>query len=184
MPRAVGLGAVQRQVGILQKLLGIVAIAGRHRDADAGADHDRMAVEQIGLADRLKQPPRQQHGILRARQPALDDRELIGVEAGDDIVLAQRRAQALGDAAQQLVADAVAERIVDRLEIVEVEHQHRDLFRAAPRVQQDSSMCWRSSLRFGKPVKPSCWAMKATRASARLRSVMSISASSTAGWSL
>jgi hypothetical protein len=42
-------------------------------------------------------------------------------------------------------------------------------------------MCWRKRLRFGKPVKPSCWAMKASRASARLRSVMSISASSTAG---
>ena len=31
----------------------------------------------------------------------------------------------------------MAERIVDRLEIVEAEHQHRDLFGAAPGVQQD-----------------------------------------------
>ena len=114
----------------------------------------------------------------------MDDREFVGVEPGQRIFLAQRRAQPLGDAAQQLVADAVAERVVDRLEIVEAEHQHRDLVGAAPRVQQKSSICWRSRLRFGSPVKPSCWAMKASRASARLRSVMSISASSTAGWSL
>ena len=46
-----------------------------------------------------------------------------------------------------------------------------------------SSICWRSKLRFGSPVSPSCWAMKVSRASARLRSVMSISASSIAGWS-
>ena len=131
------LGAGQRHVGVLQKLFGLVAVAGRHRNADAGADHDGMAVEQIGFADRLQQPPGQQHGVLRPRQPALDDREFVGVEAGERIFLAQRRAQALGDAAQQLVADAVAERIVDRLEIVEAEHQHRDLVRAAPRVQQD-----------------------------------------------
>ena len=31
----------------------------------------------------------------------------------------------------------MAQRVVDRLEIVEPEHQHRDLLRAAPRVQQD-----------------------------------------------
>ena len=131
------LGAGQRHVGVLQKLLGFIAVAGRHRDADAGADDDGMAVEQIGLADRLQQPPGQQHGILGARQPALDDREFVGVETGKGIFLAQRRSQALGDAAQQLVADAVAERIVDRLEVVEAEHQHRDLVGAAPRVQQD-----------------------------------------------
>src|SRR6201999_623738 len=40
---------------MLQQLLGLVAIARRHRDADAGADHDRMAIQQIGFADRLQQ---------------------------------------------------------------------------------------------------------------------------------
>ena len=96
-----------------------------------------MAVEQIGIADRLQQPLGQQHRILGARQPALDDREFVGVEAGERVFLAQGRAQPLGDAAQQLVADAMAERVVDRLEIVEAEHQHADLFRAAARVQQN-----------------------------------------------
>jgi hypothetical protein len=51
-------------------------------------------------------------------------------------LLAQGRPQPLGDAAQELVADTVAERIVDRLEIVETEHQQRHLLGAAPRVQQ------------------------------------------------
>jgi hypothetical protein len=131
------LGPRQRHVGVLQKLLGLIAVAGRHSDADAGADDDGMAVQQIGVADRLQQPLGDEHRVLGARQPALDDCEFIGVEAGQRVFLAQRRAQALGDAAQQLVADAVAERIVDRLEIVEAEHQHGDLFRAAPGMQQD-----------------------------------------------
>ncbi len=74
--------------------------------------------------------------VLGPRQPALDDREFVRVETGQRVFLAQRRAQALGDPAQQLVADAVAQRVVDRLEIVEPEHQHRDLLRAAPGVQQ------------------------------------------------
>ena len=131
------LGARQRHVGVLQQLVGLVAVARRHRNADAGADHHGMAVEQIGIADRFQQPPRQQHRILGARHAALDDREFIGVEPRQHVFLAQRRAQPLGDAAQQLVADAVAERIVDRLEIVEAEHQHRHLVGAAPRVQQE-----------------------------------------------
>ena len=131
------LGAGQRHVGALQQLFGLLTVAGRHRDADAGADHDGMAVEQIGLADRLQQALCQQRRVLGPRHAALHDREFVGVEAGERVLLAQRRAQALGDAAQQLVADAVAERVVDRLEIVEAEHQHRDLLGAAAGMQQD-----------------------------------------------
>ncbi len=131
------LGSRQRHVGALQKFFGFVAVARRRRNADAGADDDGMAVEQIGIGDRLQQPLGEDHGILGARQPAVDDREFVGVETGQRIFLAQRRAQALGDPAQQLVADAVAQRVVNRLEIVQSEHQHRDLFGAAPRVQQD-----------------------------------------------
>jgi len=131
------LGSGQRHVGVLQQLLGLVAIARRHRDADAGAGHDGMAVKQKGIADRFEQPPAQQHRVFRPSQPALDDREFIGVETGKRILLAQRRSKALGDGAQQLVAGAVAERIVDRLEIIETEHQHRDLVCAAPGVLQN-----------------------------------------------
>src|SRR6202022_3468170 len=83
------------------------------------------------------QSPRQQNGILGARQPALDNREFVGVETGKGIFPAQRGSHGFGGPAAQLVADAVAKRIVDRLEVVEAEYQHRDLLRAAPRVQQD-----------------------------------------------
>ncbi|KTT92351.1 hypothetical protein NS44R_14625, partial [Mammaliicoccus sciuri] len=132
----IALGARQRHVGALQQLFGILAVAGRHRDPDAGADHHRMPLEQIGLADRIQDPPRQQHGVLGPHHAALHDGEFVGVETGQRIFLAQRRAQTLGDGAQQLVADAVAERLVDRLEIVEPQHQHRDLVgRAAGMLQ-------------------------------------------------
>ena len=96
-----------------------------------------MPVEQIGIADGLQQAPGQERRVLGPRHPALDDREFVGVEPRQHIVLAQRRAQPLADAAQQLVADAMAERIVDRLEIVEAEHEHRHLLGVAARAQQD-----------------------------------------------
>ena len=55
------------------------------------------------------------------------DDELVAAEAGEHVVVAQRRAQATGDRLQQLVADLVAEAVVDRLEVVEVDEQHGDL---------------------------------------------------------
>jgi len=46
----------QRHVGVLQQFFRILAVAGRHRNADAGTDHDRVPIQQIGLADRLQHP--------------------------------------------------------------------------------------------------------------------------------
>ena len=131
------LGARQCEVGVLQKLLGFIAVAGRHRNADAGADHDGMPVQKIGIADGVQQAPRQERRILGPRHPALDDCEFVGVEPGQRIVVAQHRSQSLADAAQELVADAMAERIVDRLEMVEAEHEHRHLLGVAACAQQD-----------------------------------------------
>ncbi len=136
MPRKSFLARDKRHVGALQQLLRILAVARRHRNADRGADHHRVAVEQEGIGERLQEAPRQQHRVFRPRHPALHDGEFVGVEAGEHVLLAQCRAQALGHRAQQLVADAVAERVVDRLEIVEAEHQHGDLLGAAPCVRE------------------------------------------------
>ena len=53
-------------------------------------------------------------------------RELVAAEARDQVAVAHRvLRQALGDARQQQVAEAVAEHVVDVLEAVEVEHHHR-----------------------------------------------------------
>ena len=51
------------------------------------------------------------------------DGELVAAEAGEDVVAAQRLAQARGDVDEQLVAVLVAQRVVDLLEAVEVDEQ-------------------------------------------------------------
>ena len=61
--------------------------------------------------------------------PAIMHGELVAAEAGDHVAGAQHAAQALGDDLEQAVAGAVAERVVDDLEVVEVDEQHRDLER-------------------------------------------------------
>ena len=51
------------------------------------------------------------------------DRELVAAEARDGVLGAHAAAQALGDGDEQRVADAVAERVVDGLEVVDVDEQ-------------------------------------------------------------
>ena len=47
---AVAFRPVQREVRIAQQLVGVEAVAGADRDADAGADQDLLAVDVEGLA--------------------------------------------------------------------------------------------------------------------------------------
>ena len=54
-----------------------------------------------------------------------DDGELVAAEAGDQIVAAHDAAQALRDVENELVADMVAERVVDVLEMIEIDVEHR-----------------------------------------------------------
>ena len=61
-------------------------------------------------------------------------RELVAAEAGEHVVIAQPRAHRLGDLAQQVVALLMAERIVDELEVVDVnDRSRRHPGRRAPR---------------------------------------------------
>ncbi len=55
-----------------------------------------------------------------------DHDELVASHANDDIRGTHRRAHALGDFLQQLVAHFVAARVVDVLETIQVEEQHRE----------------------------------------------------------
>ena len=117
---AVGLGPVHRDVGIAQELVDELAAAG-DADPDAAADDD------VGPRDRERQLEGdddalgQGHGVLDGRALAGQDRELVAAEARQQVALAQLRPDALGDVDEQLVARRVTERVVDHLEVVEVE---------------------------------------------------------------
>ena len=70
------------------------------------------------------------------RHPFGDDHELVAAEAPERVDVAHDAVQARGDRPQQLVADAVAERVVDRLEVVEVDEQRGHGRLAAARAHQ------------------------------------------------
>ena len=59
-----------------------------------------------------------------------DDGELVAAQPRHGVRLARAAAQALADQLEQLVADRMAERVVDALELVEVEAEHRQALAA------------------------------------------------------
>ncbi len=82
--------------------------------------------ELEGQAERLQHALGDGDGVLVVEQVLAQDHELVAAEPGERLVPAQRVADALGDRDQQLVTLAVAEAVVDHLEAIEVEEQHRD----------------------------------------------------------
>ena len=83
-----------------------------------------------GHGDRRGQDPLDAVGELqRARlvEPGGDHDELVAAEPGDQVTVAARPGQPAGDGAEQLVAGAVPERVVDDLEAVEVQEQQGQL---------------------------------------------------------
>ena len=124
---AVRLGAVQREVGVLQQLVRIVAVLRRQRDADRDADHDLMVVDLVRRRDHLDEAAGKgsRRGFLGA--PDLDHGELVAAEPRHGVARADGGLQPAADFLEQRIADGMAERVVDVLEVIEIEAQHREL---------------------------------------------------------
>src|SRR5262245_26243592 len=94
-------------------------------DADRGAGPHRVAVERETQGiDRLLQFGRLGPGIGLAEIPQ-EYRELIAAEPADDVGGAHLARQRLRNRLQQCVAGGLPERMVYRLESIEVEHRQR-----------------------------------------------------------
>ena len=79
-------------------------------------------IRRAGRGDDASGDGLQRIGIGRATG---DDGELVAAEAGHQILAAHDVAQPLGDVEDERVADVVAERIVDVLEVIEIDVEHR-----------------------------------------------------------
>ena len=130
------------------------------------------------LAERVLDPLRRPRAARPRRVDVVEqDRELVAAEPGDrvagpQVAASSRRAKR----DQQLVADGVAEAVVDELEAVEVEEQH------GAAVAGSRSARGRARARGGRGTAPG-WAARSARRAARrgsscssaaLRSVMSV----------
>ncbi len=122
---AVLLREVHRHVGVADQLVGSVA-GPVQRHTRARGDHEALACE----LERQREAVDDARGVLGDlvdRGLVLQqDRELVAAEPSHGVAGSYRAEQALTDRGQQLVADRVAEAVVDGLEAVEVEDDHAD----------------------------------------------------------
>src|SRR5690606_15785111 len=104
----------------------------RH-DADARAEAERAVVpHELELADQLAERLRRAQRLVH--RAALEQHpELVAAEPRERIAPANLRLQQRADLLQQLVARAVTARVVDDLELVEVDMQDR--VRRLPRLR-------------------------------------------------
>ncbi len=115
-----GLRRVQREVGVLDQVVGRERVGGGLRNADAGPGAHVMAGDRGGLLEPLDQRRGEALGF-----------DAVAVDQHAKLVAAGARQEApfgalgepLRDQLEQLVADAMAERVVDDLEVVEIEAQ-------------------------------------------------------------
>ena len=103
----------------------------RQRNADAGVGGDLVAETFIGRADRLENPGDEVGDFGCVLDRGLNDGEFVAAEPRDEIIAADAPAQAHRHRFQQFVADQMAKRIVDALEFVDVDIEHRQLLARA-----------------------------------------------------
>ena len=132
---AVGLGAVHRQIGILDQLIEIGAVLRRQRDADAGVGRELVTEALIGLPDRLMNSRHEFHDVGGVADAGLDHRELVAAQPRDQVGLPDAAPDAVGHGLQQFVADMMPERVVDALELVDVDIEQRELLAPAGSLQ-------------------------------------------------
>ncbi len=133
--RRVGLlAAVHRDVGAADQGLGVGAVLGEEGDADAGVDLQLDLVDLLWLGEHRAHPLGQRQHRRGVGDIEGEDAELVSAEPGDGVALAHLRRQAGGERPQQPVAAVMAERVVDFLEAVEVDHDHRETGVPRPRV--------------------------------------------------
>ena len=127
VPRAAAaLRAVHRGVRVAQEARGTVGGPSRDRDADARGDHDLSVLEREGLTERADRAIGELFDLMLVGEVFADDDELVASESRHGVVAADRRREPTPHGDEQLVAGVVAEPVVDDLESVEVDEEHRN----------------------------------------------------------
>ena len=118
---------VQRHVGILHDLIRLRAVIRSNRNADTRSDHDLMVAKIERRSHGRDNSLRKAGGVRHvSRRIGLHDGKLVAADSSDQIRVAYQGAQALRCRTEQGVPIGVAERIVDILELVQIQAKNRE----------------------------------------------------------
>ena len=123
---AFGLGAIERRVGVGDQRDLVGAVLGKDRDADAQAGAQLVAGDLQFARHRRVQSIGERLGDHRLRMSGGDQRELVAANPGEEGSLGGR-AQSRGDRLQQPIPHRMPEDVVDFLEAVEIDADHREI---------------------------------------------------------
>ena len=132
----VGLGAIHRDVGVAQKLLGFLVPRVTDRYADAGRGKKLLAVDGHRLLERLDHPLGNAHRGIDAGDVLDQQGELVAAQPRHHIRHPHAGRQPDADLLEQCIAHQMASAVVDHLESVEVHEQHREGFARIARLHR------------------------------------------------
>ncbi|MNZ67939.1 hypothetical protein D3C78_861970 [compost metagenome] len=132
-----GLGQGHGLLGLLQQLLGAVAVFGEQGDADGGAQANLLVIQVERRFQVIEDALRQFCGLVGLFDSGLHQGELVATQACQRPQAATVGAQAVSQGEQQLVADLIAELLVNAFEVVQAHAQYGDAMLQAGAVYKD-----------------------------------------------
>ncbi|MNF77364.1 hypothetical protein D3C84_595060 [compost metagenome] len=127
------LGVVHRRIGVFHKLAEFIAVLRAEGNADTGRDEELAVLQHEGFdqagEDRLGHMDGAVQGHFAGRPRLQQQGEFVAPHAGHGIVVMHAVEQACGHVLEHAITGGMAQRVVDRLEAIEVEeHQHHPGF--------------------------------------------------------
>lgn len=127
------LGAVQRHVGLPEQAVGVETELAVTADANAHRNVQCIAGQVIRRQQRVADVGGHRRRLGRVTDVQLQDREFIATQTRHHVAFADTGLDAPGDLLQQQIANRVAQRVIDPLEVVQIQVKHRKRHRAASR---------------------------------------------------
>lgn len=123
---ALRFGVIHRGIGCLEQRRGVTTVQWIQSDADAAADLKVVSFYRKGRAQHPQDLVGNGCGIAVALDFAQADHEFIASQATDAVLVAQACLHPQSRRLKKEIADVMAERIVDVLEMIQIDKQHGD----------------------------------------------------------
>ena len=133
----VELRPVESDIRILQDSGGVTAVSRDLCDPDAGTHHGFRPLDLEGIGKAGQNALAQSLHIAGSGNAGHQYRKLVAAEPRHQISLTHAVAQSLGAVHQHLVSGCMAQTVVDFLEAIEVDAEHRGALAAAVHALQD-----------------------------------------------
>ncbi len=123
-----------RAVGLSQHLPALFSVVRKEADPDAGGHPDRMALDLERLLQDFQRALGRAFGIPSVLHIVQDQRELVAADACQRVRLPEARFHPLRHLAEEYVAHAVTQAVIDQLESIQIDIEQRYLPVLAPRL--------------------------------------------------